>query len=614
MQMSRVSNDLSCAQKDKSCHLLESFETVLRDHASCTAVVTPQKSLSYRDFGETVEGLSEQLQQAGVKAGDTVCLQIQKGWEQLAALFAVMHLNAAFVPLSPDWPTQRLATTIQKVQPRLVATIDSLQKSRALTYFDSVICLDCDLRRTYRPTPNLDGNRLAYIIFTSGTTGNAKGVMNRHLGVDNTIRSLNEKLKCLPGDVWLSLSEITFDFSLLDAFCALTSGSTLAIATADILKDPYRLWQFARKTDVSFMSGVPALLKVFLDYLDDTPQDCNRLPAIRTFVSGGDYVPTSFVQQVERYFKKARIFSVGGVTEVSICTTYQWADEALAGLASVPYGRALANQSVRILDHNLECCKPEQTGEIYLGGIGLGLGYLNDPEKTAAAFIRHPRTGEELYKTGDFGRELSDGSIEFLGRDTGYIKLNGLRIELGEIENLLTQFPDVKDAVALVHANAIHAFICSSSELPPLSVIREHLGKMLPDYMLPQAIHAVSRIPLTTHGKVDRQALTDQLRSRSSTSSANVSAALTASQLHLKTLYEKVLGVSVNDIHQGFVNLGGNSIQAIRLITLIRAYCGLSLTVPVLLSDGSIACVSSLIELHQTHETSSLSDQNIIEI
>jgi pyochelin synthetase len=294
---------------------------------------------------------------------------------------------------------------------------------------------------------------LAYVIYTSGSTGTPKGVMIEHRAALNTVADINERFGIGPADRLFGLADLGFDLSVHDLFGTFAAGAALVLPDPDQRAEPAHWAEVMAAHGVTVWNSVPAQMQMLVEHLEaggaagaggsEIPQD------LRLVMLSGDWIPVDLPGRIHALWPDARVISLGGATEVSIWSIFHPVEEVPAGATSVPYGKPLRNQSFHVLDERYAPCPVWTAGELYIGGHGLARGYRGDPERTAAAFVTHPRTGERLYRTGDFGRYLPDGSIEFLGRRDGQVKINGHRVELGEIEATLTRHPGVDSAVVV---------------------------------------------------------------------------------------------------------------------------------------------------------------------
>ncbi|MEB3357179.1 MAG: amino acid adenylation domain-containing protein [Synechococcales bacterium] len=449
------------------------------------AVIAGDRTLTYGDLRQHVLHLAHHLRQRGVQPNQLVAVAMQPGWEPVVAVLGILTAGAAYVPIDPDLPQERRWHLIQETQATLLLTQSSLAH---LDWPDSLTQLTLDptpsalhssffaLRSSQSPTD------LAYVIYTSGSTGTPKGVMIDHRGVVNTVLDINQRFEVGTGDGpegpvsdhrILALSALSFDLSVYDIFGTLAAGATIVMPDARQHRDPAHWVDLLNTHRITLWNSVPALMALFLSELERHPDHAQSL---RQVLLSGDWLPLSLPDQIQQAFPAAQVTSLGGATEASIWSIAYPIQTVDPTWNSIPYGRPLANQQWYVLHENLQPCPTWVPGQLYIGGQGLAKGYWQQPEKTAEAFldfglpildfglnahaqsnpkskIQNPKWNR-LYKTGDLGRYLPDGTIEFLGREDFQVKLNGYRIELGEIETALLQHPAIREAVVTAVGDA----------------------------------------------------------------------------------------------------------------------------------------------------------------
>jgi amino acid adenylation domain-containing protein len=432
-----------------------------------TAVVSGLRRLSYDELLQRSNQVVAHLAKLGVRRGELVAVLCQKGWEQIVGALGALRAGAAYLPLDPEWPAERLGHIFRACDVRFALTQSQLGR---ITWPDGVQRIPVDLLRPLRAELATAGtpDDLAYVIFTSGSTGTPKGVMLDHAGPVNTIADLNARFGIGAGDRVLALSALTFDLSVYDIFGMLAAGGRVVMPPPEDLREPKVWLEIMEREGVTVWNTVPALMEMLVSYIEAStaPVTC----PLRLVMMSGDWIPVALPERIRKIWPQAQIVSLGGATEASIWSILYPIDAVAPAWKSIPYGHAMANQTMHVLDGMLETRPDLVPGEIYIGGVGVAQGYWRDPELTAAKFLTHPRTGERLYRTGDWGRYLSDGEIEFLGRDDFQVKIHGFRVELGEIEATLAAHPEVAQAIALVSAQRgpkIVAFVAKRSAREP---------------------------------------------------------------------------------------------------------------------------------------------------
>ncbi|WP_330456385.1 amino acid adenylation domain-containing protein [Streptomyces sp. NBC_00820] len=411
------------------------------------AVIAGDRQLTYGQLAAAARSVAAGLAADGDPAGRLVGIVMDKGWEQIAAVLGTLLAGAAYLPVDTDQPAARRTTVLTDAgvsavltQPWL--TVD-LPGVRTLTV-DAVPGADTQAPPLSRATPDDP----AYVIYTSGSTGTPKGVVISHRAAWNTVADVNERFAVGPDDRVLGLSGLGFDLSVYDVFGPLAHGGCLVLPDAGRHADPAHWAELVDRHGVTLWNSVPAQLQMVDSYLaGDTGQ---RLSSLRVALLSGDWIPVPLVHRIAARLPGCALTSLGGATEAAIWSiVHPIAPKALTG-PSVPYGTPLTNQGWRVLDTALRDCPDLVPGELYITGAGLALGYLGDPARTAERFVTHPGTGQRMYRTGDVGRYLRDGSIELLGRVDDQVKIRGHRVEPGELAAAIETHPAVASAVALV--------------------------------------------------------------------------------------------------------------------------------------------------------------------
>lgn len=454
-----------------------------------------------------------------------------------------------------------------------------------------------------QPLPDVDPSQLCYIIFTSGSTGRPKGVMLQHRGVMNTIHDINRRFGMRSSDRVLNLSSICFDMSVYDFFGLLSIGGMLVIPTSAELREPGSWAKLIEENQVTFWNSVPAFMEMMVTHAGGVQR--TRLDTLRYVFLAGDWIPVSLPDRVRALARDGEVVSLGGATEVSIYSNYYRIGRVDPEWKSIPYGVALEEQTMLVLDEQLQPCDENVVGEIYYGGAGVALGYLNREELTAQRFIPDPfAPGGRLYRTGDLGRLLPDGNVEFLGRIDHQVKINGFRIELGEIETTIARLPQIAEAVAVartaVSGGKYLAAYVTTADGQPLDqeLLRAELRKTLPEYMVPTRIVWLEKLPLSANGKIDRPALPDPPMAKLSTEAATE--LQTETQRELAKCWTKVLGERRIGPESRFIQLGGDSLQAVQVLLAIRLRWNVELGIGSLLGpDATLASAATQIDAQE---------------
>ncbi|MHB8747021.1 MAG: amino acid adenylation domain-containing protein, partial [Gammaproteobacteria bacterium] len=445
------------------------------------AVITSDRELNYSELERASLRLAARLRQFNPLPNTLVAIVMDKGWEQVAAALAIQCSGAAYLPLDPTLPRERMQYLLTHgdvrcalIQPWIEEKVDWPEGITRIIVNDDVLRDGDSPEAAGDVCVSVTPDDLAYVIFTSGSTGVPKGVMIDHRGAVNTVLDINRRFKVGPEDRVFALSSLSFDLSVYDIFGTLAAGAAIVFPDAGCAQEPEHWLERIDSAAVTIWNSVPALLNLLADHAHTSGR--TLASQLRLCMLSGDWIPLGLPDAVHQLLPDARIVSLGGATEASIWSIAYPIDAIDIHWRSVPYGRPLDNQRFHVLNEALAPCPVWVPGQLYIGGAGLARGYWKDPEKTAASFITHPRTGERLYRTGDLGRYWSDGNIEFLGREDQQVKINGYRVELGEIETALLQHESVKEVVvqavgAADRGRRLVAYVVSTDISSPCAII-----------------------------------------------------------------------------------------------------------------------------------------------
>ncbi|WP_369794396.1 amino acid adenylation domain-containing protein [Serratia sp. DD3] len=554
------------------------FMSWAKQHPNDIALIDSQGSCTYGELYQWSLTLSNQIRQGNFGHSDLIAVVIDKGRAQIVGVLAVLMAGRAYLPMDTSWPESRRLSIIQHANCRLVLTDKPWQREEF-----STICLAPDGRALTLPATEVilpaevvAPTQLAYVIFTSGSTGVPKGVAIQHAAANNTLVDINHRLNVGPGDATLAISALSFDLSVYDIFGMLSAGGRLVIPSEEQRYQPEAWYYLMAEYRVTLWQSAPALFELLMQYIER--EGLARNNALSRVMLSGDWIPVNLPQRCHRWAPDCRFISAGGATEVSIWSIIYEVEKGALFQQSIPYGKALTNQCFYILDEQLAPVPPNVIGTLFIGGAGLALGYFNDPERTAESFINHPITGERLYSTGDLGRWLHDGNIEFCGRIDNQVKVNGYRVELGEIENTLMAVSNIKQCLVLKDAGEqerLIAYYVSDAPLDHSRLLTQIQGH-LPTYMVPAAFIFMAEFPLNANGKIDRKQL--PLPVDMDTRRQYV-APETKQEQQLCVLWQEILQQEVIGVTDDFFACGGSSILAISLCQKMSSI--LSETVPV---------------------------------
>jgi len=417
-----------------------------------TAVCTPKRRLSYLEVYQYASKIEEELLRCELKPNEFVAVMMEKGWEQIVAVLGIHLAGAAYLPIDPELPAERQRYLLEHAKAKVALTQSAVRNRLSVPANVEVFEVDQLKPADTDAGPPADRRRqkpedLAYVIYTSGSTGVPKGVMIDHRGALNTVLDINQRFGVGPQDRVLAVSRLSFDLSVYDVFGLLAAGGTIVMPAADLAYDANHWAELILQERVTIWDTVPALVQLLVDQAGK-PELLGD--SLRLVMMSGDWIPLGLPDQIRRVLPKANVVSLGGATEASIWSILFPVGKVDPNWKSIPYGKAMLNQSFHVMKPDLSPCPNWVPGQLYIGGVGLAQGYLHDEQKTNASFLVNPASGERLYRTGDLGRFMTDGNIEFLGREDFQVKVQGYRIELGEIESRLQEFPGVDLCIVIV--------------------------------------------------------------------------------------------------------------------------------------------------------------------
>ena len=546
------------------------FEAQVRRTPEAIAVVHEGRQVSYAELNARANRVAHALIGLGVGPDARVGLCVERSVELVVGLLGILKAGGGYVPLDPSYPQDRLAYMLEDSAPVAVLTQGLVREQLGML---SVPVLDLDgPQEDAEHDPQVTGlepHHLAYVIYTSGSTGRPKGVMNEHRGVVNRLWWAQQTYRLDASDRVLQKTPFGFDVSVWELFWPLLAGARLVMARPEGHKDPAYLAATIEQAGITTLHFVPSMLQLFLDQVE-----AGRCQGLRRMLCSGEALPHALQQRSLARFPHSELHNLYGPTEAAIDVT-AWRCNAEIHPGIVPIGRPIANTQIYVLDAHRQPVPLGVTGEIYIGGVGVARGYLNRPELTAERFVVNPFHGEgreRMYRTGDLGRWLPDGSLEYQGRADAQVKLRGFRIELGEIEARLSQCAGVSEAVVALREDApgeqrLVAYYVSGEAIEA-QTLREQLQASLPEYMVPAAYVRLERLPLTPNGKLDRKGLP------APDGQAYASAAYEAPQGEVEQtlagIWQTLLGVERVGRHDDFFALGGHSLQAVRLMSLVE--------------------------------------------
>ncbi|AGC44899.1 non-ribosomal peptide synthetase [Myxococcus stipitatus DSM 14675] len=551
-------------------------------------------SLTYAQLDARSNQLARHLRALGARPGSLVGISLERSLDLVVAMVAVLKSGAAYVPLDPAYPRERIAGMLEDTQAPVLLTHQHLLAVLPASSAH-ILCLDTQWdavgAHSAEAVPLLSGaDAPAYVIFTSGSTGRPKGAINSHKSVVNRLLWGQREFSLAPSDSLLQKTPFSFDVSVFEFFWPLISGARLVLAKPGGHQDPTYLARLIAEARITTVHFVPSMLRVFLD-----EPGLESLTSLRRLMCSGEALPAELVRRAHsRLPASVEVHNLYGPTEAAVEVSH-WHCARGDTRHFVPIGRPISNTQLHVLDDTGRPSPVGVPGELFIGGIQVCLGYLNRPSLTAERFIPDAFSatpGARLYRTGDVARWLPDGSIEYIGRADFQVKLRGFRIELGEIEAALLAFPGVSDSVVVLRednaAPRIVAYLVASSDIDP-QALRASLAVRLPEFMVPSAFVTLPALPLSPNGKVDRRALpAPELKARDASDYLEPK---TAPQQTLATIWAELLGVSSVGLHDNFFELGGDSILAIQVVSRARQ-AGLHLSANQLFQHQTLEALS----------------------
>ncbi|WPB76076.1 amino acid adenylation domain-containing protein [Archangium violaceum] len=558
--------------RQHSIHQL--FEDRARLHPEAIALEFGDTQLSYRELDTRANQLAHVLASKGVRSGDLVGICVERSADLVVGLLGILKAGAAYVPLDPSYPQQRLTFMLEDTQARVVVAQRHLVPSLPLGE-RSVVRLDEDLHLIrQQPTQplslSIDSMQAAYVIYTSGSTGKPKGVCVPHQAVVRLVRNTSF-IELKEADRVGQASNASFDAATFELWGALLNGARVVGVPKDIALEAKALGEHLERTRINVLFVTTAL---FNQVARERPQSFSVL---RQLHFGGEASDPKWVREVLQKGAPGKLLHVYGPTESTTFATWYLVQQAPEGSTTIPIGGALSNTTLYVLDRHGQPVPVGVPGELYIGGEGLAWGYLHRPELTAEKFVPNPfstQPGERLYRTGDVVRWLPEGSLEFVGRVDAQVKVRGFRIELGEVESTLVGHPGVGEAVVMVREDTpgdkrlVGYVVAREGQGLEVAELKGYLKDKLPDYMVPAALVKLDKLPLNPNGKVDRKALPvpDQAQS-----SQEYVAPRNDTERMLTELWAEILGVPRVGIHDNFFDLGGHSLLATQALSRIRS-------------------------------------------
>ncbi|MBR4357786.1 MAG: amino acid adenylation domain-containing protein [Butyrivibrio sp.] len=595
VQNAALRKELNSTDKPKTEHnMLDGFIKKVKEQPQAPAVIYEDNILTYQELDRRSNAMAENLREHGIVKGDVVGIRMKKGVNQIVAIIAIQKCGAAYLPLKYENPFLRNKDIIIRSRAKAVIT-DSGTSPEEINYKEELVILEADSRESdHFEMADIACSDIAYIIYTSGTTGVPKGVAIEHGAAMNTILDINERLEVKETDRTIAISDISFDLSVYDIFGMLTAGGTVVIPRQSEVKEPMAWILLLQKWNVTIWNTVPMYMQMLTTYLIGKGEKANN--HLRAILMSGDWIPLALKDEINEVLGKTEVYGLGGATEASIWSNIFHIEKVEKDWISIPYGKPLANQRYYVYDRYLRDMPNNVPGDLYIAGDGLARCYWMDSEATDKAFLRHPVTGERIYRTGDIALYMDDGNIRFCGRNDGQVKINGFRIELGEVDSRLKKHDEINEAVSIVKEGSIYSFIVGGSTIPAEENIIGELSRVLPEYMLPSSIIKVDRLPLSSNGKVNRKVLSEMIISKERCNETiEDTREMSSEEKEMSLLWKEYLSVEHINVHDSFIALGGDSLTAVKLVNAINQKYNVEISLNNLYTNSSVRKITEFI-------------------
>ncbi|KIN26532.1 hypothetical protein B4073_3202 [Bacillus subtilis] len=578
----------------------------LQDMFEKQAVLTPERialmcddiQVNYRKLNEEANRLARLLIEKGIGPEQFVALALPRSPEMVASMLGVLKTGAAYLPLDPEFPADRISYMLEDAKPSCIITTEEIAASLPDNLAVPELVLDQavtqEIIKRYspeNPDVSVSLDHPAYIIYTSGSTGRPKGVVVTQKSLSNFLLSMKEAFSLGEEDRVLAVTTVAFDISALELYLPLISGARIVIARKETIREPHALAQMIENFDIKIMQATPTLWHALVT------SEPEKLRGLRVLV-GGEALPSGLLQALQDLH--CSVTNLYGPTETTIWSAAAFLEEGLKGVP--PIGKPIWNTQVYVLDNGLQPVPPGVVGELYIAGTGLARGYFHRPDLTAERFVADPYgpPGTRMYRTGDQARWRADGSLDYIGRADHQIKIRGFRIELGEIDAVLANHPHIEQAAVVVREDQpgdkrLVAYVVADAAIDTAE-LRRYMGASLPDYMVPAAFVEMDELPLTPNGKLDRKALP----APDFSTSVSDRAPRTPQEEILCDLFAEVLGLARVGIDDSFFELGGHSLLAARLMSRIREVMGAELGIAKLFDEPTVAGLAAHLDLAQS--------------
>lgn len=571
-------------------NILQMIDEQTKRHAQKVAIDDGMRSFTYKEVDKQSNQLASFLKSMDIQAEDRIALYLPRSVEAIISILAILKAGASFVPIDPKWPDERVKYVLQDSRAKAMIVQDFDEIKQRLLFNGPMIDLIHDKERIERVVSkhhlhldNIEPNQLAYVMYTSGSTGMPKGVGIEHKSLQNYVWWFKHQFY---DDVRLPfVSELGFDAFLKQVFCPLISGDKVTILSEEEVLDIDRLVSRFISADMTAFNCVPSLWNTILDEIEQKEHVINQLKnQLKVLFLGGDHISKVLLRRTKVLFPNLEIINLYGPTEATSNATFA----SITHSKSIFIGRPIANTEIYVLNEQLKHCGIDEIGELYIGGAGVARGYMNGAKLTAAHFIPHlHKEGQRLYKTGDLVRIRPNHQLEFIGRRDSQLKINGKRVDVREIEYIYEQHPLLENVVVLPEAEyqTIAAFCVPKTSTLTKDEMRFYGQEKLPQYMIPHTFVFVDEIPLNKNGKTDHQALINRLNQQVR---REYVAPRNSTEQAVAEIWKEVLKVEQIGIKDNFFELGGHSLNATQLVSRLRRIYRIEIPISLIFETETI--------------------------
>jgi amino acid adenylation domain-containing protein len=572
------------------------FADAANNHSSKTALRFGQKILSYKSLNEISNQLSSFLSEQKIQQRDIIALAVDRSPEMLISLLAIMKAGCAYVPVDPLYPQKRIEYMLQDSSAKILITLKKykgrFQSSAKELLLDDILP-DLSSYSKENIKSNITGSDLAYILYTSGSTGNPKGVQIEHHNLVNFLLSMQKKPGIKSDESLLAITTISFDIAGLELYLPLISGAELVLADTESAKDGRVLLDIVESQNITMMQATPSTWRMMIEAGWQ-----KKLPV--KILCGGEALPKDLVEKL--LARGSSLWNMYGPTETTIWSAVK---QITVNEEAITIGRPIDNTQLFILDEYMKPLPEGSIGEIYIGGEGVARGYLNRPDLTGEKFINNPFpvfAGNKIYRTGDLGKFIEGGEVQCLGRIDHQVKIHGYRIELEEIEQALIKQKDIKEVVVVANQDRLAAYIVADNntqlnedrQQQQLANWKQNLKELLPEYMVPKDFVMMKALPLTPNGKIDRNAL-PKATQNIETQVKKFAAPRTDNEKLIASIWSELLDVKEVGIHDDFFEIGGHSLIAVQAMTMLEKETGKRLPLASLFEAPTVEKLSKLL-------------------